>query len=109
SAQKNKSFEVASPNGNIQVHIDITRKLKWSIKNGNQQIIEPSSISLQLQNEVLGDNASVTSSKTEKINTTINAINYIKAIIPDEYNQLTLNCKPDYAIIFRVYNDAVAY
>ena len=58
---------------------------------------------------MLGDNVSVTSSKTEKINTTINAINYIKAIIPDEYNQLTLNCKADYGIIFRVYNDAVAY
>ena len=109
SAQKNKSFDITSPNGNIQVHIDIAGKLKWSIKNSSQQIIEPSTISLQLQNEVLGDNVSVTSSKTEKINTTINAINYIKAIIPDEYNQLTLNCKPDYAIIFRVYNDAVAY
>ena len=33
SAQKNKSFDVTSPNGNIQVHIDVAGKLKWSIKN----------------------------------------------------------------------------
>ncbi len=109
SAQKNKSFDVTSPNGNIQVHIDVAGKLLWSIKNKSQQIIEPSAISLQLQNETLGDNASITSSKTERVTTTINAINYIKAVIADEYNQLTLNCKNDYGIIFRVYNDAVAY
>lgn len=109
SAQKTKSFDVASPNGNVKVHIEAADKLQWSVQQKGQPIIEPSSISLQLQNEVLGDKAAVTSSKTEKANTTINAINYIKATIPDEYNQLTINCKNDYGIIFRVYNDAVAY
>jgi len=109
SAQKNKSFDVASPNGNVKLHIDVTNKLQWSVQQKEQQVIEPSAISLQLENEVLGDNAAITSSKTEKVNTTINAINYIKATVPDEYNQLTINCKGDYGIIFRVYNDAVAY
>jgi alpha-glucosidase len=109
SAQKNKSFNAASPNGNIKLHIDVTGKLQWSVQQKEQTIIEPSLLSLQLQNEVLGDNAVVTSSKTEKINTTINAVNYIKSVIPDEYNQLTINCKGDYGIIFRLYNDAVAY
>jgi alpha-glucosidase len=59
--------------------------------------------------EVLGDNAKITSSKLEKSDKLIIPINYIKASIPDQYNQLTLNCKNDYGIIFRVYNDAVAY
>ncbi len=109
SAQKTKSFDVSSPNGNVKLHIDVANKLQWSIQHKGQQLIEPSAISMQLDNEVLGDNAVITSSKTERINNIINAINYIKAIIPDEYNQLTLNCKGDYGIIFRVYNDAVAY
>jgi len=109
SAQKNKIFDAASPNGNIKLHIDVAGKLQWSVQQKEQTIIEPSALSLQLQNEVPGDNAVVTSSKTEKVNTTFNAINYIKSTIPDEYNQLTLNCKDDYGIIFRVYNDAVAY
>jgi alpha-glucosidase len=108
-AQKNKSFDVASPNGNVKLHIDVSSKLQWSVQQKDQQVIEPSVISLQLQDEVLGDNAAVTSSKTEKVNASINAVNYIKTIVPDKYNQLTLNCKGDYGIIFRVYNDAVAY
>src|SRR5262245_19960786 len=109
SAQKNKSFDVSSPGGNIKLHVDVANKLQWSVQQKGQPIIEPSAISLQLQNEVLGDNAAITSSKTEKVNTTINAINYIKAIVPDEYSQLTLNCKDSFGIVFRVYNDAVAY
>ena len=109
SAQKNKSFDASSPNGNIRLHLDVAAKLQWSVQQKGQTIIEPSALSLQLQNEVLGDNAVVTSSKTEKINTTINTINYIKSVIPDEYNQLILNCKGDYGLVFRVYNDAVAY
>lgn len=108
-AQKNKSFDVASPNGNVKLHVAVSSKLQWNVQQKDQQVIEPSAISLQLQDEVLGDNAAITSSKTEKVNASINAINYIKAIVPDEYNQLTLNCKGDYGIIFRVYNDAVAY
>ncbi len=108
-AQKIKSYDVISLNGDIKLHVDVSNKFIWSVKDKDQQVIEPSSISLQLQNEVLGDNAIIISSKTEKISNTINAINYIKATIPDDYNQLTINCKGDYGVIFRVYNDAVAY
>ncbi len=84
-AQKSKSFDVQSPDGNIQLHVDATNKIMWSAKNNNEQVIEPSIISLQLQNETLGNNTVITSSKTEKVNTVINAINYIKATIPDKY------------------------
>jgi alpha-glucosidase len=109
SAQKPKSFDVQSPKGNIALHLDAGSKIIWSVKDKDQTIIEPSTVSLQLQNEVLGVNINIISSKTEKANNTINAINYIKSIIADNYNQLTINCKGDYGIIFRVYNDAVAY
>lgn len=108
-AQKAKSFDLPSPDGNIQLHVDVKSKIAWSVKDKDQTIVEPSSISLQLQNEVLGANAIITSSKTEKVKQTINAINYIKATISDNYNQLTLNFKNDYGLMFRVYNDAVAY
>ena len=109
SAQKTKSFDVSSPDGNIKLHVETSGKIMWSVKDRDQIIIEPSSVSLQLQNEMLGDKAIITSAKTEKVNNTITAIHYIKATIPDNYNQLTLKCKGDYGLIFRVYNDAVAY
>ena len=108
-AQKATGFDVQSPNGNIKLYVETSNKITWSVKDNNEQVVEPSTISLQLQTENLGDKAVVTSSKTEKVNNSIIAINYIKATIPDNYTQLTLNCKGDFGLVFRVYNDAVAY
>lgn len=109
SAQKTKRFEAKSPDGNIAVVVEAGDKLQWSVQHKGQQIIAPSAISLQLSDGVLGDKAAVSSAPTKKVNAVINAINYKKAIINDQYQELTLNCKGNYGINFRVYNDAVAY
>ena len=109
-AQKNKVFQVSSPDGSITVRVEAESKLLWSVKHRDQQIIAPSAIGLQLENgEVLGDNPKVTSSKMEKVKKEITPINYKKAVIPDEYNQLTIRCKGDFGLLLRVYNDGVAY
>ncbi len=108
-AQKSKDYDLKSPDGNISVSVETGNKLQWSVQHKAQQIIAPSAISLQLVDAVLGDHASVISTTTRKINDTITATNYQKARIPDQYNELTLHCKGDYGVIFRAYNDAVAY
>jgi len=109
-AQKSKSFNITSPDGNIQLKVGAGSKLQWSVTHQSQAIIAPSSISLKLQSgEVLGDNAQITSSKNEKVNNKIAALNYKKDTVEDNYTQLTLNCNGDYGVIFRAYNDGVAY
>jgi len=109
-AQKSKSFNITSPDGNIQLKVGAGSKLQWSVTHQSQAIIAPSSISLKLQSgEVLGDNAQITSSKNEKVNNKIAALNYKKDTVEDDYTQLTLNCNGDYGVIFRAYNDGVAY
>ena len=109
-AQKNNEFEVQSPDGALSVKVEAGAKLQWSVRHKGGQIIAPSAIALVLEGgDTLGDHATITSSTTEKGNTVIAAINYIKARIPDEYAQLTINCKNGFGVIFRVYNDAVAY
>jgi alpha-glucosidase len=109
-AQKAKVYEVKSPNGSIALKVEAGAKLLWSVQHKGQQIIEPSAISLLLQSgEVLGDNAKISTPKIEKVNTSFNAINYRKSVVSDVCNQITLNCKGNYGVIFRVYNDAVAY
>jgi alpha-glucosidase len=109
AAQKNKSFELTSPNNKIKITVSAGSKLEWSLTHNNEIIVAPSSISLQLENENAGNNATIISSPTTKVNRTFSPINYHKKTIKDEYNQLTLNCKGNYGIIFRAYNDAVAY
>ena len=108
--QKNKNFEIKSPGGNLSLNIEAGAKLQWSVQSYGQQIVSPSSISLQLEGgEVLGENVKILSSKTEKIDNVITAVNYKKSSIQDQCNQLIINFKGDYGIIFRVYNDGLAY
>jgi alpha-glucosidase len=110
-----KSFTISSPDGNIQLRVDAGTKLQWSASHQSQAIIAPSSISLTLQSgEVLGTDVKIRTlptigAKSEAINERITAINYKKNVVEDHCNQLTLNCKGDYGVIFRVYNDGVAY
>jgi alpha-glucosidase len=113
NAQKNFTF--SSPDGNLQLKVGAGKKLQWSVTHQSQTIIAPSSISLTLQTgEVLGDHPKIRTPLTagagfEEVDNKITAVNYKKDIVEDNYNQLTLNCKGDYGVIFRVYNDGVAY
>jgi alpha-glucosidase len=109
-AQKKRDFEVTSPDSALSVRVEAGAKLEWSVQLRGEQIIAPSTMSLILEGgDTLGDHATITTSDRGKSKTIIAGINYIKARITDEYNQLTLNCKNGYGVMFRVYNDAVAY
>ncbi|WP_224999919.1 glycoside hydrolase family 97 protein [Cesiribacter sp. SM1] len=109
-AQKNQQFRLNSPDNKIQVTVDAAGQLQWSVQHGQQQVIAPSSIAMRLEGgQTLGENVKVASSKPESVNTTIKALNYKKDVIEDRYNQLTLNFRGDYGVIFRAYNDGVAY
>jgi len=101
-AQEKTEFEILSPEGALGVKVEAGAKLQWSVRLRGEQIIAPSAISLILEGgDTLGDHAKITSSATEKIRTVIAAVNYIKAQIPDEYTQLTINCRGGFGVIFK--------
>jgi len=109
-AQNKKPLEIHSPGGSILLRVETAPRLQWSAFHKGQEIITASPISMTLQNgEILGENARITRHKTEKINTSFNAINYRKAIVQDICTQVTISFRGNYDIIFRVYDDAVAY
>jgi alpha-glucosidase len=108
--QSATEFEVSSPDGAITLLVRAGEKMQWSVKQGGTEVIAPSSISLQLAGgKVLGDHAKVTSHQVKEIETEFRTINYHRATISDHCNQLSMKCKGDFEVIFRVYDDAVAY
>jgi alpha-glucosidase len=110
SIKAQKTYSISSPGGEVQININAAAKLTWSVTRQSQTIIAASAIAMHLKNgDVLGDNAQVMSTKKENINITIPALFYKKDSIQDNYTQLTLNCKGDYGIIFRAYDDGAAY
>lgn len=109
-AAQEKNFEIKSPDNSITVNITAGTNIKWSVDVDGDKIILPSSISLWLEDgDVLGKNVDIESTKEDNVDTQFKAINYIKDIVQNKYNQLTINCKKDFGVIFRVYDDAVSY
>ena len=109
-AQKGKDFQIKSPDGNITLLVTANEALQWSVSVKGQNVINPSELSMQmLDGTVLGAKPEVINSRLESVDAVIETINYVKAHIRDQYQQITLKCKGDFSVVFRVYNDAVAY
>ncbi|HEY4111073.1 glycoside hydrolase family 97 protein [Puia sp.] len=103
-------YDIKSPDGTLIVHITTTGQIQWSAEQDGQPVILPSTIALHLETgETLGANAKISSAQTQHINTQFNPVNYKRSTITDQCTELTLNCKGDYSLVFRVYNDAAAY
>lgn len=110
NGQTLKNYELKSPDKKIVLKVQVGGKIEWSVMFKGQEIIFHSPVSLLLQNgDTLGKNVKIISARNETVNTSFKAINYKKDIVEDIYNQLVLKCKGEYGLIFRVYNDAIAY
>jgi len=105
------SLTVLSPDKSIHVTINTNKSLTYSITIDNKKIIEPSIIDMQLTDgKKLSDYLSVQSTKYNSVNQFIEQIvPYQQKNIPDVYNEVIIQFKKNFSIIFRVYNDGVAY
>jgi alpha-glucosidase len=109
-AQTTKNYHIKSPDGKIDLNVTTSDKIKWSVKHEATEIITPSAISMTLLGgEVLGNLVIVKSTKTASADQYFNTPIYKKDKVHDKYNQLTINFKGNYSLIFRAYDDGVAY
>lgn len=112
NAQKNisQTNKVTSPDGNIVVEVTTGPRMLWSVSHKGQPVITPSAIGLAADYyDTIGNNAKIISAKVTSVDDIITAVNYKKDKIVDKYNELILQCKNDYSVIFRAYNDGAAY
>lgn len=107
-----KKYIVHSPDNKIKVSITADKQLIWSIDYNGERILTPSAIQMNIEGLKIqpGINPVVINAKVDKINAEQIAVVPVKQkTIRDQYTQLTLICKGDYNIIFRVYNNGAAY
>jgi alpha-glucosidase len=109
-AQNGKAYTIESPNGKNVITVLAKETISWRADHDGINVITPSGISLELDNgEVLGENVSVKKAVTASIDETIQTPVYKKGNVRNNCNQLTITCKGDYGVIFRAYDDGVAY
>jgi alpha-glucosidase len=99
-----------SPDGKVEVKLNLKSTVTFSINHENDVVITSSPISMKLSNgEALGSALHLKSTKKNVVNQIIDASIYKRKQVVDNYNELILNFKNDFSLIFRAYNDGVAY
>jgi len=106
-----EGYEILSPDDNIKLTVNVSKNISWSVDYMGKELILPSSISMQITGDrVLGKNPVVKRITKNVIDNKINpAIPTKYSLILDQANELEIQFKGSYSVVFRVYNDGVAY
>ena len=106
-----QTFEIKSPNENIQLQVVINDGISWSATLNENAIIKEAKIGMDFSSgQDFGTNPQIKGHTIENFSSMIYpAIPHKDAAIKDEFIQLTLTFKGKYQLEFRAYNDGVAY
>lgn len=105
------SHLLVSPNGKIKVEINTDKQLSYRVAHENTTILSYSNIGIVLEDgTILGQHVQVTSKKVKKEKVDhITSPFYRFSRFVVTCNELDLKLKGNFGIIFRAYNDGVAY
>ncbi len=100
-----------SPDKNITISVDIAENIRYAVAWRGQEVIRPSEISLLLDRERhLGDQPRLQKSRRAAIDRMLEPVVRQKsARIRDHYNEMVLDFKGGYSLIFRAYDNGVAW
>ena len=105
-----KQYTLQSPNGKITMTIEAGEQLTYAVTHDNTCILAPSPIGMTLTDGTqLGKNPVVRSTKTVSVSKTLQSPFYKRAEIAEVYNELALTMKGKYKVVFRAYDEGVAY
>lgn len=106
-----KEFNVNSPNNKLQLKVSLTDVVSYSVLKNDVVLLQSSQISMTLYDgTILGVNPNLEDSKSKTVDEILAPIVKQKfASIKDNYQELVLSFKGNYSLIFRVYDDGVAY
>ncbi|MDX9881815.1 MAG: glycoside hydrolase family 97 protein [Prolixibacteraceae bacterium] len=105
-----KEYSVQSPDGNTKVTVSVTDGIRWSGSYAGSPLFTANEISVALSDRVLGNMPHVVSAKQSSNATVETAVVGIKSTqIRNEYNELDLKFKGDYSVVFRIFNEGIAY
>lgn len=107
---KNIVKSVMSPDQTISVDVMIGDKITYTVKSNNKAILLPSEIGIILYDgEILGTNPKLRKTTYSTVNKELKFSIYKKEIVNDVYNEMRLNFSGSYSLVFRVFNDGMAY
>ena len=109
-AAKEKKYVLSSPDGTLKVEISAGNELVYQVMHGNDTILSHSNIALVLEDgTIVGRTPRITGERRRKIKDNIESPFYRFKEFVATGNELDLKLKGGFGIIFRAYNEGVAY
>ena len=104
-------ISVKSPGQKVELKIGLKNQISYSIYFNSKEIISPSPVSLTINdNIVLGKRPVLENVSRTSVNDKIlPAVREKRAVVVDRYEQVNLKFRGNFGLIFRVYDDGVAY
>lgn len=105
-----KRVSVSSPDRRLQVDVIISDSIRYQLRYNNEMVLSSGAIAMKLDNgKAFGIKSKLTQAKTIAVKQDIAAYFYKRNRINDEYSELTLDFEEDFKLIFRLYNEGMAY
>lgn len=106
-----KDYIVTSPDSRITLNVSVNEDVRWSVSYDGKQIIDPSPVAMKLATQALPGIRPVTAKpKVTEVNTSITpVVPHKNSPVTDHYRELVIRFRQDFSLIFRVYDDGVAY
>ncbi len=109
-AAKEKKYVLSSPDGTLKVEISAGNELAYQVMHGNDTILSHSNIALVLEDgTIVGRTPRITGERRKKIKDNVESPFYRFKEFVATGNELDLKLKGGFGIIFRAYNEGVAY
>jgi len=106
-----KDYKINSPNMKIEVNIRVEKTVTYSVCVNSMSVLSDSPISMKTLNHgVLCIEPAIESVKTRTIDEKIYpTVREKTQVIADQFTEINISFKGNYGLIFRAYNDGVAY
>ena len=105
-----KQYTLQSPDNDITVTIETSEQITYAVAHGKTCVLAPSAIGMTLDDGTqLGLKPVVKNAMTRSVNQSVKTKLYKRAEIPEVFNELTLTFKGNYKVVFRAYDEGVAY
>ena len=105
-----KSYQLASPNGEIKVSVTVADKIYYNVAYGQETLLENGVMQVQIGKQILGEKPRVTKSTTRSVDESFQPVIPFKfSNVRNHYNQLLLAFSGNYSVEFRAFDDGLAY
>lgn len=103
------SHRVVSPDGKIEVGVRYTDRLYYNVSVDGREVLWYSPLSMQTSRGDFGVSPRLIRATSTAVDQKIAATWGLRKVVPDVYHELVLEFEGGYSVLFRAYNDGVAY